>query len=79
MNRRIAGALGLAVSLGGVAATLGDFRTGRSRFWLSGGVNMFTFDRIASPMLFWASTVANILLLALLTFGSTAAMLLPGA
>ncbi|OYY89258.1 MAG: hypothetical protein B7Y45_12875 [Sphingomonas sp. 28-66-16] len=79
MNRRVAGAIGLAVGLGGAAMTLGDFRRRQSRFWLSGGVNMFTFDRDRDPMMFWGSTIANWLLIGLITAGGALAVLLPGA
>ncbi len=63
MNRRLAGLLALAVLLPGGVMTLGDYREGRSRFWLSGGVEMFTFDRRKNPASFWASTVINAVLI----------------
>ena len=67
MNRRLAGLLALAVLLPGGAMTVGDYRDGKSRFWLSGGVEMFTFDRRTNPALFWASTLANAVLIMALT------------
>ena len=77
MNAHLAGALGLAIVLGGAVITLQDFRSSVSRFWLSGGVNMFTFRRDAAPALVWASTLANGVLIGLVILGSVAALLLP--
>ena len=77
MNRRVAALLALAVALPGGAMTLGDYRDGKSRFWLSGGVNMFTFERRANPLLFWASTVINVALIAALTLVCGVMLVLP--
>ena len=77
MNRHVAALLALAVALPGGAMTLGDYRDGKSRFWLSGGVNMFTFDRTASPLLFWASTAVNVLMIAALTIVCGFMLVLP--
>ncbi len=67
VNRHLAALLALAGALPGGAMTLGDYRAGKSRFWLSGGVNKFTFDRRTSPAFFWASTAANAVLIVALT------------
>ena len=69
--------MAFAVALGGAVMTVMDFRAHRSRFWLSGGINIFSFDRATSPRLFWASTVINTILIALLMIVSLAAMVLP--
>ena len=77
MNKRLAAMLALAVVLPGGALTLGDYRDGRSRFWLSGGVNMFTFQRRDNPLLFWASTVINILMIVAMTIVCAVMLVLP--
>ncbi len=77
MNRHVAAMLALAVALPGGAMTLGDYREGRSRFWLSGGVNMFTFERRASPLLFWVSTAVNVLMIAALAIVCALMLVLP--
>ncbi len=63
MNRRVAGLLGLAVLVPGAMITWNDFRAGQSRFWLTGGLNMFKADRLQSPLFFWAFTAINTVLI----------------
>ena len=74
MNAHLAGALALLIVVPGAFITRQDYRQGVSRFWLSGGINTLTFRRDADPVLFWGSTVINILLIGLILFGAIAVL-----
>lgn len=77
MNKRLVGAMTLAISLWGASITRQDFRSGRSRFWLSGGVNMFEARRDRNPAWFWAFTAFNGALIAALLVVSVLMILVP--
>ena len=77
MNKRLAGAMTLAVCLWGASITRQDYREGRSRFWLSGGINMFEARRDQDPIWFWAFTAINAGLVTALLSVSILMLLLP--
>lgn len=77
MNKRLIAALTFGVSLWGAAITRQDFRAGRSRFWLSGGINMFEARRDANPAWFWAFTAINAVLIGALLAVSTLMFFVP--
>jgi hypothetical protein len=77
MNKRLAGAMAFAVCLWGAAITRRDFRAGRSRFWLSGGINMFEASREQDPAWFWAFTAINAVLIAGLLAVSALLVIVP--
>lgn len=79
MNRSVAGAMGLAVALGGGAVAASDYRNGQSRPWLLRAGAGIIVRRDTSPAQFWAWTVVNWVLIGVISFGGIAAMLLPGA
>jgi hypothetical protein len=78
MNARmITGMIVVMIVLWGTILTREDYRRGVSRFWLSGGVSMFTFRRDATPRLFWASLITNILFIGAVLMGAIGLIALP--
>ncbi|WP_267387049.1 hypothetical protein [Sphingomonas sp. GC_Shp_3] len=77
MNAHLAGGLALLIVVPGAFMTRQDYRNGVSRFWLSGGIDMFTFRRYADPAFFWGSTIVNVMLIGLILLGAVAALILP--
>jgi hypothetical protein len=72
IDRRFAALLTLMVVIPGAVMTLRDFRDGRSRLWLSGGIVPLQASRDASPLFFWAYTALNVVVCGLLAVAGAA-------
>jgi hypothetical protein len=76
VNRHLAGVLALCICIPGAGLKLMDFRAGTARVGI-GGDGRFNVLRDVNPLLFWALTLLNAAVIAVILVAGAAMAVLP--